>query len=68
MSLVTIVSLRERDTHCFYQVIVWDLRKEMMNHMSSDIMMDVVDPSVVAIKSGQSSPQVTPFLNNQKSS
>lgn len=36
-----------------------------MNHMSSDIMMDVVNPPVVAIKSGQSSPQVTPFLHKQ---
>lgn len=53
----------EKDTHCFYQVIVWDLRKEMVDHVSSNIVMDVINPAVVTIKSGQPSPQVTPFLN-----
>lgn len=38
------------NTHCFYQVVVWYLREEMMYDMSSDIMVDVVDPSIVPIE------------------
>lgn len=52
------------DTHSFYQVIVRDLRKQMMNHMRSNIMVNVVNPSIVAIKCRKPSPQITPFLSN----
>lgn len=32
-------------------MIVWDLREEMVNDMGSNVMVDVVDPSIIAIES-----------------
>ena len=54
------------DTHRFYQVIVRDLRKQMMNHMCSNIMVNVINPSIVTIKCCKPSPQITPFLSTQE--
>lgn len=44
-------------------MVVRDLRKKMMDHMGSDIMMDVIDQSVITIKCRKSAPQITPFLS-----
>lgn len=43
-------------------MIVWDLREKMMYHMSSNVVVDVVDPSIVPIQCCEPSSQVTPFL------
>ena len=55
-----------RDTHRFYQVIVRDLRKQMVNHMCSNIMVNIVNPSIVAVKCCKPSPKITPFLSNTR--
>jgi hypothetical protein len=43
-------------------MVMRDLREEVMDDMSSDVVMDVVDPSVVPVERRQSSTQITPFL------
>jgi hypothetical protein len=43
-------------------VVVGDLREEMMNHMGPDIMVDVVNPSIVTVKGCKASSQIAPFL------
>jgi hypothetical protein len=43
-----------------------DLREQMMDDMSSNIMMDVVDHSIVAIEGCQSTTEITPFLTEKR--
>ena len=43
---------------------MWDLRKEVMDDMGSYVMVDVINPSIVAIKSCKPTPKVAPFLSN----
>jgi hypothetical protein len=44
------------------EMVMRDLREEVMDDMSSDVVMDVVDPSVVPVERRQSSTQITPLL------
>lgn len=37
----------------------------MVYHMGANIMVDVVNPSIVTVNGGKSSPQVTPFLHKK---
>lgn len=43
-------------------MIVWDLGEKMMDDMSADVMMDVVEDPVIPVNCSQPSPKVTPFL------
>lgn len=43
---------------------MWYLREKMMNDMGSNVMVDVVDPSIVTIKCSKATPKVAPFLYN----
>lgn len=45
------------------QMIMWDLWKKMVYNVGSNIMVNVIEPSIITIYRGKSSPQVTPFLN-----
>jgi hypothetical protein len=47
-------------------MVMRDLREKVMDDMSSNIMMDVVDQSIVPIKRRQSSTEITPFLTEKK--
>lgn len=47
-------------------MVVWDLREEVVYNMCSYVMVDVVYPSIVAIKCGEAPSQVTPFLHFQR--
>lgn len=49
-------------THSFYQMVMWDLREEVMYHMRSYVVVDVVYPTVIAVKSCEAPSQITPFL------
>lgn len=51
-----------KNTNRLNQVVMGDLRKKMVYHMGTNIMVDVVYPSIVTVNGGKSSPQVTPFL------
>lgn len=57
--------MKQINTHSFYKVIVWDLRKEVMYHMGPDVMVDIIDPSIVTIERCKPSSQITPFLSTQ---
>ena len=52
----------EMRTYRLYQIVVWYLRKEMVNDVSSDVVVDAVYPPIVPVEGGQSSPQIAPFL------
>jgi hypothetical protein len=41
---------------------VWDLREEMVDDMSPNVMVDVVDPPVVPVERCQATPKIGPFL------
>jgi hypothetical protein len=43
-------------------MVMWDLREKMVHGMSPDVMVDVVEPSVVPVKRCQASTKVAPFL------
>ena len=43
-------------------MVMWDLREEMVDYMSPDVMVDVVDPSVVPVERRQATPKIGPFL------
>lgn len=45
-------------------MIVWDLRKEVMNNMGSNVMVDIINPSIVTIKCCKSTSKIAPFLSN----
>lgn len=38
------------NTYGFNQVVVRDLREKMVNDMGSNVVVDIVDPSVIPIK------------------
>jgi hypothetical protein len=46
----------------FDEMVMWDLREKMVDDMSPDVMVDVVEPSVVPVKRCQASAKVAPFL------
>lgn len=52
--------------YSFNQVIVGNLGKQMVDNMCANIMMDVVNDSIIAVNCCQSSPQITPFLQNDE--
>ena len=52
----------ETHSYRFNQVVVRNLGKQMMNHVSSNVMMDVVDPTKISVNCGQTSLHVFPFL------
>ncbi|RRT73342.1 hypothetical protein B296_00006504 [Ensete ventricosum] len=52
------------DAHCFYEIVVWDLREEVVDDMSSDVVVDVVYPPVVSVDRRQSSTQIAPLLRD----
>lgn len=52
------------DTDRFYEIVVWDLREEVVDDMSSDVMVDVVYPPVISVDRRQSSSQIGPFLRD----
>lgn len=39
----------DESTHSLNQVVVGYLREEMMNHMGSNVMVNVVDPPIIPI-------------------
>jgi hypothetical protein len=39
-----------------------DLREKVMDDMSSNVMVDIVNQSIVPVERRQSSTQITPFL------
>lgn len=43
-------------------MVVWDLGEEVMYDMRSNVMVDVINPSIVTIKCCKPSSQITPFL------
>jgi hypothetical protein len=43
-------------------MVMWDLREEMVDDMSPNVMVDVVDPSIVAVERRQATPKIGPFL------
>lgn len=43
-------------------MVMWDLWEKMVNHVSADVMVDVVEPPVVPVKRCQASTQIAPFL------
>lgn len=45
-----LIFVRKPTPYRFYQMIVWDLGEEMMYHMCPYVMVDVVYPSIIAIK------------------
>jgi hypothetical protein len=47
-------------------MVMRDLREQVMDDMSSNIMMDVVDQSIIPIESRQSSTEITPFLTEKR--
>lgn len=48
------VGLREKTKH---------LREEVVQHMSADVVMDLVEDAVVPVNGGQATPQVAPLLH-----
>ena len=44
-------------------MVVWDLREKMMNDMSANVMVDVVDPPIVPVHGRQATTEVAPFLH-----
>jgi hypothetical protein len=54
------------DSYSLNEMVMRDLREKVMDNMSSNIMMDVVDQSIVPIKRRQSSTEITPFLTEKK--
>jgi hypothetical protein len=54
------------DSYSLNEMVMRDLREKVMDNMSSNIMMDVVDQSIVPIKCRQSSTEITPFLTEKK--
>jgi hypothetical protein len=54
------------DSYSLNEMVMRDLREKVMDNMSSNIMMDVVDQSIVPIKGRQSSTEITPFLTEKK--
>jgi len=51
-------------TYCLYEMVMWDLREEMVDDMSPNVMVDVVDPSVVPVERRQATPKIGPFLDH----
>jgi len=47
-------------------MVMRDLGEKVVDDMSSNVMMDIVDQSIVPIERRQSSTQITPFLIEQK--
>lgn len=45
-------------------MVVWDLREEMVDDMSPNVMVDVVDPPVVPVERCQATPKIGPFLSS----
>jgi hypothetical protein len=43
-------------------MVVRDLREKMVDHVSPDVVVDVVEPPVVPVKRGQASTQIAPCL------
>lgn len=46
---------KEREMYSFHKVVVWDLREEMVYNMGSNVMVDVIEHSIVSIHSCQPS-------------
>ena len=44
------------------QVVVGDLREEVVHHVSADVMMDPVEDAVVPVQGGETSSEITPLL------
>ena len=44
------------------QVVVGDLREEVVHHMSTNVMMDPVEDAIVPVQGGEASSQVAPLL------
>lgn len=49
-------------TYRLNQMIMWDLGKKMVDNMGSNIVVNVIEPSIITIYRRKSSPQITPFL------
>ena len=45
-----------------YEMVMWDLQEEMVDDMSPDVMVDVVDPSIVLVERHQATLKIGPFL------
>jgi hypothetical protein len=51
-----------RNTYRFYEIVVRDLREQMMDNMCPNIMMDIIEPSIISVNCGQTTSHVIPFL------
>jgi hypothetical protein len=51
-----------RHTYRFYEIVVRDLREQMMDNMCPNIMMDIIEPSIISVNCGQTTSHVIPFL------
>ena len=47
-----------------YKVVVWNLGEQVMDDVCSNVMVNFVEDSEVAVKRGQTSPQVAPLLTS----
>jgi hypothetical protein len=46
----------------FNQVVVRNLGKQVMDHVGTNVMMDVVNPTKISVNRGQTSLHIIPFL------
>jgi len=52
----------EAHAYCFYEMVVRDLREEVVDDMGADVVVDLVDPAVVPVHGGEPPTQVAPLL------
>lgn len=46
----------------FNQVVVRNLGEQVVDNMSANVMVNVVDPAIISVNSGQASSHVVPLL------
>ena len=59
-------TIGQADSYRLNEMVMRDLGEKVVDDMSSNVMMDIVDQSIVPIERRQSSTQITPFLIEQK--
>ena len=59
-------TIGQADSYRLNEMVMRDLGEKVVDDMSSNVMMDIVDQSIVPIESRQSSTKITPFLIEQK--
>ena len=59
-------TIGQADSYRLNEMVMRDLGEKVVDDMSSNVMMDIVDQSIVPIERRQSSTKITPFLIEQK--